>query len=692
MRRFMAVSLTVAMLIAVASPLVMAKSVKTELFAFDETMQVFDKDGEAEKINIPSGSKIGFEESLVTWGRNSNDEDKVDASVVSDENGANGDAFKLHYTDKVAADYGETLRLDSISVDYSDISETKPLVLEFTMKTDWDNVADMKACVDVVPVIKSEIGNTIENNPLTQQSIQPATDNGQWLNVKYVIKQITVNDDKASLLFDRYVNTEKKLTDSSAAMAAGTGDGAKLIGFKIRPRARTTSYNEGGYMNITFDSIKIYREETVIPTGTKWGEDLTIDGENKPGDVAHGTTIGDSDTAAQYKLVNQDGTVEGYSAQITEDNSSLIVNNVASSDGYKTTLTPVLPKKYTTDDVSENGAMVYEARYKLDYERNEEGNTSYSAVQMFFDFYRADNKTMQFAVPANTKESGEYVTVKIIIPKGTFDKKSQPCMLINDTVKMMNVTIDDLEYITLRRVVLSNKARSGQTPEDENTAITLTLDYLDQYIIAEEDEFEINSDKLEDEITLDTEGVNFTGTHYIDETTLKDVVLKKKAADGSYAALEEGTYGVKATGSKTFYMGFGESLVSDSEYEIDLSAVKDIYGNSTDKKIYFSIKGTPIEEGDIQWLDCIVSGDTVSYKLENGTSRNAEGRVYAATVDKQSGTLKICIAESVTVPQNDMAEGTITISDFDRENDEVVLFFWDKNNMPYTDKKTVSAE
>lgn len=257
---------------------------------------------------------------------------------------------------------------------------------------------------------------------------------------------------------------------------------------------------------------------------------------------------------------------------------------------------------------------------------------------------------------------------------------------------MMNVTIDDLEYITLRRVVLSNKARSGQTPEDENTAITLTLDYLDQYIIAEEDEFEINSDKLEDEITLDTEGVNFTGTHYIDETTLKDVVLKKKAADGSYAALEEGTYGVKATGSKTFYMGFGESLVSDSEYEIDLSAVKDIYGNSTDKKIYFSIKGTPIEEGDIQWLDCIVSGDTVSYKLENGTSRNAEGRVYAATVDKQSGTLKICIAESVTVPQNDMAEGTITISDFDRENDEVVLFFWDKNNMPYTDKKTVSAE
>ena len=334
MRRFMAVSLTVAMLIAVASPLVMAKSVKTELFAFDETMQVFDKDGEAEKINIPSGSKIGFEESLVTWGRNSNDEDKVDASVVSDENGANGDAFKLHYTDKVAADYGETLRLDSISVDYSDISETKPLVLEFTMKTDWDNVADMKACVDVVPVIKSEIGNTIENNPLTQQSIQPATDNGQWLNVKYVIKQITVNDDKASLLFDRYVNTEKKLTDSSAAMAAGTGDGAKLIGFKIRPRARTTSYNEGGYMNITFDSIKIYREETVIPTGTKWGEDLTIDGENKPGDVAHGTTIGDSDTAAQYKLVNQDGTVEGYSAQITEDNSSLIVNNVASSDGY----------------------------------------------------------------------------------------------------------------------------------------------------------------------------------------------------------------------------------------------------------------------------------------------------------------------------------------------------------------------
>ncbi len=694
MKRFMAVSLTVAMLITGASPFAFAKSEKTELFAFDETIQVFDKEEEAGKTNIPSGNRIGVEGSLVTWGRNSNDADKVEASVVSDENGANGDAFKLHYTDKVTADYGETLRLDSISVDYDDISEEKPLVLEFTMKSDWDNTESMNACIDVVPVIKPETGNTIENNPLTQQSVQPATDNGQWLDVKYVIKQVTVNDDNtASFVFDRYVNSEKKLSDQTNVMGAGTGNDARIVGFKIRPRARTTTYNENGYLDITFDGIKIYREETIIPAGTKWGEDLTVDDENKPGEVAHGTVIGDNNTTAAYKLVNQDSGTEGYSAQITEDNSDLIINNVASSDGYKTTLTPQSPKQYTTDDISENGAMVYEARYKLDYKRNADESSSYSAVQMFFDFYRADNKTMQFAVPANTKQSGEYVTVKIIIPKNTFDKKGQPCMVIDDTVKMMNAAIDDLEYITLRRVVLSNKLRTGQTSDDKDTAVTLTLDYLDQYVIEEADEFKLTADMSENEITIDTEGVNFTGTHYIDETTLKDAVLKKKADDGSYEDVEKEAYGVRSTGAKSFYVGFGESLVDNAVYELDLSAVKDIYGNSTDTKLNFTTDDIVIIPETIKWFDCSVSADgIVDYNIENSTGSEAEGSVYAAVVDKQSKVLKSCKLESVTVSQNDTVEGTVTLSGFDGENDEVLLFFWNNNYMPYTDKETVSVE
>lgn len=686
MKKFITIGLISAMFAAGASQFAFAASQVTELFGFDEIINVYDKDtGEAAgEENIPSGSKIGIDGSMATWGMNANNAAAVSASVVDDEDGAVGDAFRIHYSDKLTADSGESLRFADLEVEYEDITEEKPLVLEFRVKAEWENTSSMNAWIDVVPVIKPETGNALESNAFIQQSVQ-AADNGQWIDVKYVINKAEVNDDTVSLIFDRYANGVKNQSTNTAVMASGSGEGAKIIGMKIRPRARATSYNEGGYMNITFDSVRLYSEEIIIPEGTRWGDDLTVNEEYNNDLLQSGTVIGDNNTVTKYTLVNSDGDTEGYSAQIAENNSELIMRNVSSSDGYKSTLTPEAALKYTSDEIGQNSALIYEARYKIDYELN--GTASYSAVQMYFDFYRnSANNTMQFAVPATTKESGEYITVKIVIPGGTFRGERQPYLFVDDSMKTMNTTIEDLEFLQLRRVVFSNKLRSGQTAGEERSAATLTLDYLDQYIINEDDAFDITADDLPYEISSDTIGLYFTGTHFMDKSTVTKAVLRMRSEDGTYSELESGTYGVKSTGDKTFYLGFGGSLVPGADYEIDLSDVTDIYGNSVEKKLYFRTA-----DAGLSWTECSMSGDTIIYGFESSKDIEISGIVYAAVYDGYTGMLKTCAAQPATIPANDTFDSKITINNF-TEGDTVSLFFWDDKNTPHIKNNIISNE
>lgn len=646
-----------------------------DIFAFDQTIGAFDKTtGEViEAIGIPSGSKIGTAGNLAVWG--TSNADKLNASVGPVE-GSNGDAFQIHYTAKVGGDYQEFIRFDTVSVEYDAVTEQTPLVVEYRMKASFSDTATMNACIDFAPVIKPASGANVDGVPLVQQSLN-AANNGKWLLVKYMITGIDHSGDKAVLTYERDIDGAKY--SGTVTLGAGTGGDAKIVGLKLRPRARATTYLPGGSMDIAIDSLRLYLDEPApVPTGTRWGDDLTVGGQYEHGNLASATVIGDKNTTAAYTLSNADAS---YTAKIDDNNTLFTVTN-RSNDGYKSGLLPVDAQKWTAADVPENGAVVYEARYKINYTLNEAQTSSYSKVQMLFEFLRNSSQSLQFYVPANKAASGDWVTVKIMMPKAAMTGEGKPVVFVNDEMQSFNGTLDGIDQLKLKRVIFMNQNRSGQTAGDAPSETVFTLDYLDQYRLTEEGAFAVSTTDLADgdaDVTAAPRTLRFTSNHIVDQTTLSSVALFKKGEGGTYIPVEpEGLYGAKSTGDKTFDVGFSAALEAGGEYRLDLTGVKDIYGNASGAHYTFR---TALE---YQWKQAELTWDGDDAKLSvtviNNTEAALNGTIFAAAYEGEELVAAASAAGAAAAGGENSCQ--LVLPDVGK-NVKIRLYYWDANLRPY---------
>lgn len=649
------------------------------LFHMGETIQGYDKvTGEVLNGEFPSGTKIGSETGKATWGTSNGD--KLTASVTADEPGAEGDAFKIHYTAKVGGDTQEFIRFDSVSAELNSITPENPLVIAYRVKAVFENTASMNAWIDVVPVLKPETGATVEKDAFIQQSLN-AENNGKWTDVKYVITGVTDEnqDGKAELHFERYLDgvlSKLPANSSPLVLADGTAD-MKLVGLKIRPRARATDYQPGGFMDIIFDSIRLYR------AGSKWGDDFVVGGVHNYENLPAKTVIGDRNSFAAYTLSSNS---ETYVNRITENGNMFSATNQSGKDNYQHGLLPTAARTYTAEDLNGNRTLVYEMRYKIEYQPNDAGNTSYSAVQMLVELYRNDSQSLQFFIPANTKKSGEWLTVKIAVPQGTIKGETQPVLYVDDQPVEFSGNLEGIDKIKIKRIMFANRVRSGQTMGEKESEAVFTVDFLDEYILQEDGELKITADTLTDGaagIPVDSEKISFTANHLLDPNGL-GVKLFKDSGNGNFEeVLQENTYTVCSGGNRGFDLVLTQPLEEETQYRIDLSGVKDLYGN-TAAGTYTFTTAKKFEWKQVKWDS---STGCLETSVSNHTGTESKGKVYAAAIEND----RVVCAE---VQQLDVQPGQEGVCSFQLQDvgadAEIRLFYWDENMCPIL--KDICAE